>query len=78
MQFMPIFKAKEKNRPRVDFAHLPRHVAIIMDGNGRWAKRRGLPRTGGEAAGGGKFRTIATPCKDIGLGYPTVPAFSTW
>ena len=77
MQFMPIFKAKEKNRPRVDFAHLPRHVAIIMDGNGRWAKRRGLPRTAGHAAGAETFRTIATYCRDIGLEYLTVYAFST-
>lgn len=61
----------------VDFDHLPRHVAIIMDGNGRWAKRRGLPRTAGHAAGAENFRTIATYCKDIGLEYLTVYAFST-
>ena len=69
-----------KRRPQgaeVDFDHLPRHVAIIMDGNGRWAKRRGLPRTAGHAAGAETFRTIATYCKDIGLEYLTVYAFST-
>ena len=69
-----------KRRPtgaEVDFDHLPRHVAIIMDGNGRWAKRRGLPRTAGHAAGAENFRTIATYCKDIGLEYLTVYAFST-
>ena len=77
MQFMPIFKAKEKNRPRVDFAHLPRHVAIIMDGNGRWAKRRALPRTAGHKVGAEVFRTIATYCKDLGIEYLTVYAFST-
>ena len=48
-----------------------------MDGNGRWAKRRGLPRTAGHAAGPETFRTIATYCKDIGLEYLTVYAFST-
>ena len=63
--------------PEVDFTRLPRHVAIIMDGNGRWAKRRGLPRTAGHAAGAENFRTIATFCKDIGLEYLTVYAFST-
>ena len=69
-----------KRRPQgaeVDFDHLPRHVAIIMDGNGRWAKKRGLPRTAGHAAGAENFRTIATYCKDIGLEYLTVYAFST-
>ena len=49
-----------KDEPTVDFSRLPRHVAIIMDGNGRWAKRRGLPRTAGHAAGAETFRTIAT------------------
>ncbi|MEG0765897.1 MAG: polyprenyl diphosphate synthase, partial [Pseudoflavonifractor sp.] len=61
----------------VDFEHLPRHVAIIMDGNGRWAKRRGLPRTAGHAAGAENFRSIATYCKELGLEYLTVYAFST-
>ena len=62
---------------QVDFSRLPRHVAIIMDGNGRWAKKRGLPRTAGHAAGAETFRPIATYCKDIGLEYLTVYAFST-
>ena len=61
----------------MDFEHLPRHIAIIMDGNGRWAKKRGLPRTAGHAAGAETFRTIATYCKEIGLDYLTVYAFST-
>lgn len=56
---------------------LPRHVAIIMDGNGRWAKRRGLPRSAGHAAGAETFRRIATYCKNIGIEYLTVYAFST-
>ena len=74
---MPFFKSKEEQGPKVDFEHLPRHVAIIMDGNGRWAKRRGLPRTAGHAAGAETFRRIATYCKEIGLDYLTVYAFST-
>ncbi|MBR1456595.1 MAG: di-trans,poly-cis-decaprenylcistransferase [Oscillospiraceae bacterium] len=56
---------------------LPRHIAIILDGNGRWAKRRGLPRTAGHAAGAENFRKIATYCKNIGVEYLTVYAFST-
>lgn len=73
---MALFKSKEA-APDVDFDHLPGHVAIIMDGNGRWAKKRGLPRTAGHAAGAETFRTIATYCKDIGLEYLSVYAFST-
>lgn len=61
----------------VDLKRLPRHIAIIMDGNGRWAKKRGMPRTAGHAAGAENFRTIATYCKEIGLEYLTVYAFST-
>ena len=57
--------------------NLPRHIAIIMDGNGRWAKKRGLPRTAGHAAGAETFRRVATYCKDIGIEYLTVYAFST-
>ena len=56
---------------------LPRHIAIILDGNGRWAKRRGLPRTAGHAVGAENFRKIATYCKNIGIDYLTVYAFST-
>ena len=56
---------------------IPRHIAIILDGNGRWAKKRGLPRTAGHAAGAETFRRIATYCKDIGVEYLTVYAFST-
>ena len=74
---MPLFRKKENTAAQVDFDRLPRHIAIIMDGNGRWAKRRGLPRTAGHAAGAETFRTIATYCKDIGLEYLTVYAFST-
>ena len=73
---MALFK-KKREEVRLDESALPRHVAIIMDGNGRWAKRRGLPRTAGHAAGAETFRTIATYCKDLGLDYLTVYAFST-
>ncbi len=55
----------------------PQHIAIIMDGNGRWAKKRGLPRTAGHAAGAEAFRRVAHYCRDIGVKYLTVYAFST-
>lgn len=68
----------KKTEPiQADLTRLPRHIAIIMDGNGRWARKRGLPRTAGHAAGAETFRTIATYCKDIGLQYLTVYAFSS-
>ena len=57
---MSFLKTKASGEAQVDFDRLPRHVAIIMDGNGRWAKRRGLPRTAGHAAGAETFRSIAT------------------
>ncbi len=55
----------------------PRHIAIIMDGNGRWARQRGLPRTAGHAAGAESFRRIANYCRTLGVEYLTVYAFST-
>jgi len=60
-----------------DMSRVPRHIAIILDGNGRWAKKRGLPRTAGHAVGAETFRKIATYCRDIGVEYLTVYAFST-
>ena len=62
---------------QVDQSRLPSHIAIIMDGNGRWAKSRGLPRTVGHKAGAETFRRIATYCKNLGVNYLTVYAFST-
>ncbi len=56
---------------------IPQHIAIIMDGNGRWAKKRGLPRTAGHAAGAEAFRKIANYCRTLGVKYLTVYAFST-
>lgn len=56
---------------------VPRHIAIIMDGNGRWAKQRGLPRKAGHKAGAETFRRIAAYCNEIGVKYLTVYAFST-
>ena len=68
---MNLFTGKTQKLPP------PQHIAIIMDGNGRWAKKRGLPRTAGHAAGAETFRRIATYCRSIGVKYLTVYAFST-
>lgn len=59
------------------FSVLPRHIGIIMDGNGRWAKKRGLPRTEGHKKGGEVFRDIITYCSELGIEAVTVYAFST-
>lgn len=56
---------------------IPQHIAIIMDGNGRWAKKRGLPRKMGHSAGGEAFIKIVGDCNKLGVGYLTVFAFST-
>ena len=57
--------------------NIPKHIAIILDGNGRWAKKRGLPRSAGHTAGAKRFREIAKYCNQIGIKYLTVYAFST-
>ena len=57
--------------------NVPQHIAIIMDGNGRWAKQRGLPRTAGHKVGVETFRKIADHCRVLGVKYLTVYAFST-
>ena len=67
----------KKNTAIIDKDRLPKHIAIIMDGNGRWAKKRGLPRQAGHKVGAEAFRTIANYAKSIGLKYLTVYAFST-
>ncbi|MDD2211444.1 MAG: isoprenyl transferase [Clostridia bacterium] len=56
---------------------LPRHLAIIMDGNGRWAKKKGLPRAAGHRAGAETLRLIVETCLEVGMPYLTVYAFST-
>ena len=70
---MALFNKKHTKAP----GPMPRHIAIIMDGNGRWAKKRKLPRTAGHAAGASTFKAIARYGNKIGLEYMTVYAFST-
>ncbi len=56
---------------------VPRHIAIIMDGNGRWAKERGLPRIAGHEQGAESVRAVTEACVELGVGFLTVYAFST-
>ena len=75
---MGLFSKKVSHKAgQVDKSRLPRHIAIIMDGNGRWAKKRGFPRTAGHKVGAETFRKIALYCKSLGVEYLTVYAFST-
>ncbi len=71
---MAVLQSKKKTAPE---RKLPCHIAIIMDGNGRWAKKRALPRTAGHVAGSKKFKEIARYCNKIGIKHLTVYAFST-
>lgn len=65
------------DKKQQEFAKAPRHVAIIMDGNGRWAKERGLPRLEGHRAGTENLRRIIRASAEIGIQYLTFYAFST-
>lgn len=61
---------------KIDFSKLPRHVAVIMDGNGRWAKKRSLPRVEGHRAGAESVREVVETCARLGIKYITLYAFS--
>ncbi len=60
-----------------EFPDIPRHIAVIMDGNGRWAKERGLPRREGHRAGAESVREVTDACVELGVEYLTVYAFSS-
>jgi undecaprenyl diphosphate synthase len=62
---------------KIDMTKIPKHIAIIMDGNGRWAKQRNLPRSMGHKAGVETIREIVKECNSIGVEYLTLYAFST-
>jgi len=66
-----------KKNQTIDKEFLPAHIGIIMDGNGRWAKKRGMPRSVGHQKGAAVFKTISRYCRDRGIKYLTVYAFST-
>ncbi len=67
----------DETKPLTDSSDIPRHVAIIMDGNGRWAKRRFLPRQAGHVSGIAALRNTVIAARDLGISYLTVYAFST-
>lgn len=76
---LEILKPGDAERPlaeAVDPGRLPRHIAVIMDGNGRWAHRRGLPRIAGHKAGVSSVRTTVETCAQLGVGALTLYAFS--
>ena len=66
---MAFFSKKKDEQIGVTDLNLPSHIGIIMDGNGRWAKKRGLPRKAGHRQGAKTFRTITRYCSDIGIKY---------
>src|ERR1700761_3691295 len=67
----------ESLKPSIDLKRLPRHIAIIMDGNGRWAKEKGQDRLYGHFHGVESVREIVEGCAELGVGYLTLYAFST-
>lgn len=67
----------KKEKIQIDKNNLPNHIGIIMDGNGRWAKKRGLPRSAGHSAGAESLKKIITEANNLGVKYVTVYAFST-
>ncbi len=69
---MAIFKKRQQLK-----ADVPAHIAIVMDGNGRWAQKRGLPRTAGHTAGAANFKKITMYAAKIGVKYLTLYTFST-
>lgn len=73
---MSIFK-KKKTVDKIEIDDRFKHIAFIMDGNGRWAKKRGMPREFGHRAGAKVFKELSIYCGDIGIKYVTVYAFST-
>ncbi|HCW74443.1 MAG TPA: isoprenyl transferase [Clostridiaceae bacterium] len=70
-------KSIEQNNVELDMDRIPNHIGIIMDGNGRWAKERNLPRTMGHKAGVETIRKILKECNRLGVRYLTLYAFST-
>lgn len=70
-------KASSSTSEQIDRNNVPEHVAIIMDGNGRWAKKRGLPRAAGHRSGMGAVKRVTMAANDIGVKTLTLYAFST-
>lgn len=71
------FSGSSKKSVDLDLSKIPRHIAIIMDGNGRWAKKRLLNRIKGHEKGAETVKTVVRVCQEIGIAYLTLFAFST-
>lgn len=71
------FFKKKPNITELDMSNIPKHIGVIMDGNGRWAKRRGLPRSAGHKRGADILENICDCCNALGVHVLTVYAFST-
>ncbi|MBU4129071.1 isoprenyl transferase [bacterium] len=74
---MPQSQKEKELLSKLDKSRIPKHVAIIMDGNGRWAKKRGLPRMAGHRKGINRLKEIVPAAKDYGIKFLTLFAFST-
>ncbi|KXL53192.1 ditrans,polycis-undecaprenyl-diphosphate synthase ((2E,6E)-farnesyl-diphosphate specific) [Anaerotignum neopropionicum] len=72
-----MFFQKKREVLLIDSSRLPKHIAIVMDGNGRWAAKRALPKKAGHKAGAEAFERLITDAKEIGIEHITVYAFST-
>lgn len=70
-------ESSENHNIQLDLSRLPRHIAIIMDGNGRWAQARGMERAAGHVEGVAAVRRITEEASRLGIGYLTLYAFST-
>lgn len=75
--FSKLFRKENKEVEKIDLERLPQHIAIIMDGNGRWAKSRGLPRNAGHTEGSKTLKKIVEYAEKVGIKNLTVYAFST-
>ena len=74
---MALFRGKPKSEPiDVESLRMPVHIAVIMDGNGRWAQARGLPRVEGHRRGANTVRRISEACRELGVSYLTLYCFS--
>ena len=78
---MSLFRGKPKTEPSIESENveklrMPKHVAVIMDGNGRWAQARGLPRVEGHRKGANTVRRISEACRELGVSYLTLYCFS--
>ncbi len=74
---MPTNKKKQQDMAAIDLSRIPQHIAIIMDGNGRWAAEQGKPRSYGHQAGVDTVRRITSECTRLGVKYLTLYTFST-